>query len=273
MSAPDPALVAACESAELAAVASWYRTVPASVAAALKIGAEPVGDALLVHAAADVLLFNRVLGLGIQSEARASDLDRALARYAAFGVQRCMVQLAPAARPAELVAWLEERGLARHNHWIRLARDTSPPAAARTTLAVRRMGPEHALAFGRLAGEAFGHPPELAEATAGVVGEPGWSFFGAFDGDLLIGAGGLHVAGEVGWLGFAATRASHRGRGAQSAVIAARIAAARAAGCRLVCTETAPDPPDKPNPSTHNLRRLGFADLYARDNWLKRLQA
>jgi GNAT superfamily N-acetyltransferase len=63
-----------------------------------------------------------------------------------------------------------------------------------------------------------------------------------------------------------------RGRGAQSALIAARLEAARRAGCHWACVETSADTPEKPNPSTHNLRRLGFTDAYERPNWVKVLR-
>jgi hypothetical protein len=48
---------------------------------------------------------------------------------------------------------------------------------------------------------------------------------------------------------------------------------ARALGCRMIAVETAADTPEKPNPSTHNLRRLGFELLYERVNWVKGLGA
>ncbi len=34
----------------------------------------------------------------------------------------------------------------------------------------------------------------------------------------------------------------------------------------------AADTPEKPNPSTHNLRRLGFRDRYRRANWVLMLR-
>jgi hypothetical protein len=46
------------------------------------------------------------------------------------------------------------------------------------------------------------------------------------------------------------------------------MADAAAAGCRHLAVETAEEKPDKPNPSTRNLRRLGFAGLYLRPNYI-----
>jgi GNAT superfamily N-acetyltransferase len=120
--------------------------------------------------------------------------------------------------------------------------------------------------------EAFGYPPELAAFTSCLVGRDGWTFFGAFGGERLAGVGAVHIQGAAAWLGFAATRKELRGRGAQSALIAARLVAAKKAACRWACVETAADTTEKPNPSTHNLRRLGFADAYERPNWVKVLR-
>ena len=261
-----------CEAAELAAVRSWNEAIPAGVAASLGMGHRPLGDGILVHAAADVLMFNRVLGLGVTAPTRERDIDDAIEVFTGTGARRFMVQVAPSAQPAPLVAWLEARGFYRHNHWIRLARELSPCAAPISELRVSTFGLEHANEFGQLGAEAFGHPPELAGLSACLVGAPGWTFFGAFDGDTLVACAAMHAQGAAAWFGFASTRQDYRGRGAQSALIAARIESARQAGCRWACVETAPDTAEKPNPSTHNLRRLGFSDAYVRPNWVKVLR-
>src|SRR5262249_27014326 len=147
----------------------------------------PLGGGVMVRNTPDVLMFNRVLGLGVSQPATERDLDDAIAWFDHAGARRFMVQVAPVARPAELVSWLEARRFHRHNHWIRLARDLSAPFDAPTTdLRVAPFGTEHADEFGRMEAEAFGHPPELAGLSACLVGQPGWSFFGAFDGDRLV---------------------------------------------------------------------------------------
>lgn len=274
MSAPDLALVRAAEAAEVAAVESGYRAAPAAVADAARLGCERFGTALLVHAATfDVLMHNRVVGLGVAEPADPAIVDRAEARFRALGAKRFMIPVAPGAEPADFTDILAARGFYRHNHWIRLVRDAGEPAAAPCDLRVAPFGREHADEFGRIEAEAFGHPPEVAAWNAALVGRPGWQFFGAFDGDALVAVGGLHVQGAAAWFGYASTRAGWRGRGAQSALIAARIGAARAGGCRWCVVETAADTPEKPNPSTHNLRRIGFRDAYERPNWVKVLEA
>jgi len=270
---PDPALVRDCETAEVAAIRAWHQAIPPAVAEALATGHAELGDGLLVHARADVLMFNRVLGLGVRHPVAPAALDEAVARFQALGARRFMVPVAPHARPATFTEMLAARGFRLHNHWIRLVRDLAEPLPSpRTELRVAPLGREHADTFGRMEAEAFGHPPELAELNSCLVGRPGWSFVGAFDGETLASVAGMHVQGAAAWFGFASTRAEYRGRGAQSALIAARLAAARDLGCRWACVETAADTPEKPNPSTHNLRRAGFRDAYERPNWVKVLR-
>jgi GNAT superfamily N-acetyltransferase len=273
MAADTATLERDCEAAELAAVRSWGEAIPEDVSAKLGFAQRPLGAGLLVHASADVLMFNRVLGLGASEPATEAQVVEAVVAFQRAGARRFMVQVAPCARPAELVSWLEVRGFYRHNHWIRLARDLSKKHPAPSTdLRIAPIGREYADEVGRMGAEAFGYPSELAAFTSCLVGRPGWTFFGAFDGSALAGVSAMHVQGAAAWFGFAATRKELRGRGAQSALIAARLAAARKAGCRWACVETAADTPEKPNPSTHNLRRLGFTDAYERPNWVRVLR-
>ena len=77
----------------------------------------------------------------------------------------------------------------------------------------------------------------------------------------------LFLAGDVGWLGFGSTLPEFRGRGGHTAMLAARIDAARAAGCTLVTTETGVQVEGLPSGSYRNILRAGFAEAGARDNW------
>jgi hypothetical protein len=60
---------------------------------------------------------------------------------------------------------------------------------------------------------------------------------------------------------------SHRGRGAQPALLAARAQAALAAGVRWFIAKSGKPGPGENNPSL-NLRRAGFTPLYERRNWI-----
>ena len=80
----------------------------------------------------------------------------------------------------------------------------------------------------------------------------------AFDGDRPVAAAGLCVAVAAGYLFLAATRPADRSRGAQNALIAARVRAAHARGCRIVISETL----SILRPSLANLVRQGFRECY-----------
>jgi GNAT superfamily N-acetyltransferase len=71
----------------------------------------------------------------------------------------------------------------------------------------------------------------------------------------------FYAAGDVGWLGIASTLAEFRGRGAQSALLAARVARAHRLGLRLLVTET--------ETSYGNVLRAGFGERYVRPNYLR----
>ncbi len=73
-----------------------------------------------------------------------------------------------------------------------------------------------------------------------------------------------------GYLGPAVTLESHRGRGAQSALIARRLREAAALGVDLVTVETAAETDERPVVQSYrNLRRLGFEEAYRRPNYLR----
>ena len=263
--------VAALESAEMAAAVSWTEAAPGAIADGLGIGHRPLRSGLALKATGvDILMYNRIVGFGVGTPATAADLDDAVAWFRAAGAPRMMLNLAPVAAP-DPRPWLEARGFTLHNHWIRLWRDASAPVEAPEDPRVRPIGREHAEIFSRTDVEAFDHPAALIPWFAGTVGREGWRHWGAFEGESPVGFGALHVRGDLGWFGFGSTQAAHRRKGIQSAIIAARIRAAAQLGCRLLSVETADDTPEKPNPSTHNLVRMGFRVAYRRPNWVLKL--
>ena len=89
------------------------------------------------------------------------------------------------------------------------------------------------------------------------------------DGDEQAAAAGVYIDEGVGYLGFAATLAEHRGKGAQNALLAKRIEHARAAGCDVLVTETGERRDDLPSNSYRNILRAGFAEVAVHANWLR----
>ena len=89
----------------------------------------------------------------------------------------------------------------------------------------------------------------------------------ALAGDLAVAGAALGYSGGIGWLGIGATRPEHRQKGAQSALLAARIEAGRARGAEGFTTETGRPLPGEAGPSFANIQRAGFRIAYDRPNW------
>ena len=60
---------------------------------------------------------------------------------------------------------------------------------------------------------------------------------------------------------------SHRGRGAQSAILAARVERARERGLRVLITETGVPRDGRPGASYRNIVKSGFEPTYVRPNY------
>lgn len=267
MIAPDT--VRRLESIEVAGLADLYRMMPPAYAAAERMSARRFGSALGIRAArADVLAFNRVVGLGVSEPVTTDRLDAALRWFHDAGVPRAFVQVAPHAEPDMLAAWLQARGLTYYNNWVRLWRDTTPMPPPETTLRVEQVGVNRAEAFASVFAEAFHVPLEAGRKMTSTVGRPGWRHYMAFDGEAPVATATLFLVGDTGWLSAAATSEAARGRGAQSALIARRIADANAQGCTLLSVETAEPTGTREAPSYRNVTRLGFEVAYKRANWL-----
>jgi hypothetical protein len=65
-----------------------------------------------------------------------------------------------------------------------------------------------------------------------------------------------------------ATRSEFRRRGAQNAILAARIRRAAELGCTMVVTETGELVEDRPSSSYRNILRAGFEPQYLRANYV-----
>src|SRR5262249_30220412 len=102
--------------------------VPAGVAQAIGLDWRPLGSAVALAATrADVLMHNRVVGLGVAAPAEPGDLDAVTEFFRTAGSPRFMVNVSPHAAPPELPEWLVARGFLLHNYWIKLWRQGRRP--------------------------------------------------------------------------------------------------------------------------------------------------
>jgi GNAT superfamily N-acetyltransferase len=217
--------------------------------------------------ATESVLFNRALGVGLDRPADDTLLDAIQAHFAPGGRDHS-INLCPAALPTDLPERLRSRGYGCYFHWIKWWRDASPAPGVATSLRVTRAGADVAAHVAAVGAAGFGLAGPMRRTAGASVGRPGWHHFLAWDGDTPVASGGLFVRGDTGWLGGATTLPDHRGRGAQQALIAARIDAAREAGCTLLAVETGPDSEQRPNPSYRNMAKLGFHIAYERPSWV-----
>src|SRR5262249_8928647 len=114
---------------------------------------------------------------------------------------------------------------------------------------------------------AFGIPSALEPWLAALVGRPGWRFVVAEIDGRTVATGAAFVDGARAWLGVGATLAEDRNRGAQGALLAARVALAADAGCTVLATETGESIAGEVNPSLNNIRRAGFVQVCSRLNY------
>lgn len=177
-------------------------------------------------------------------------------------------QVAPYNLGSHVADNLNNHHLIQSDNWAKVYRQPDMNLHAATDLRIEAIGADHAADFARIVTAAFQMPPFLQPWLMNIVGRTGWQQYLAFDGKTSVGAGALYIKDRIAWLGIASTLGTHRNRGSQRAIMAARIRAAAAAGCDWVITETGEDRPDSPNPSYHNMLHNGFKLAYQRANYI-----
>lgn len=255
------------ERVELAGWAELWAAAPPELAARHGIEATSVGGALCTSVGQQSsTMLNRVVGLGLERPATDGDLD-AIESFFSGRDQQFYVSLNPKATPPDLPARLRRRGFSDGYAWMKFRRGVEPPPATETELRVQELGPEQGADFGEVVAVGY----ELEPFTAAWLAElprTSWRCYLAYDGEEAAGAAALFVHDGDGYLCFAATRPEHRRKGAQSALLAARIRDAAEAGCERLFTETGERIPLKPSNSYRNILRFGFAEAYLRPNYL-----
>jgi GNAT superfamily N-acetyltransferase len=257
------------ERAEAAAWRDFYEGCDAGLCRDLGVRVERLPFALVTIAAAfDVLAFNRaILGAG-DGDLDSDQLDVILALFRESGLDRGFVQLHPALLSDSTADLLASRGLRLYNRWVKLWRSTEDLPDAGTDLEIVRVGLDRAGEFARVVVSSFGWPGGAEGMIASCVAREGWAHYAAIDSGRLVATAASYVHEDSAWLDFAATLPEARGKGAQSALVARRIADAAEAGCRRVLVETSEPRPDSAAQSHHNVTRLGFRAAYARPNYL-----
>ncbi|MEU6206471.1 GNAT family N-acetyltransferase [Micromonospora musae] len=261
---------AMAEAAEADFMYAYEAGTPAAAQERLGIAVDRIGGGVVLSMRNDpVSYWSKALGFGFTEPVTRDLVDRIVAFYRAQGTAGAVIQVAPSVLPAE---WDEIRlahGLEPASSWVKLAAPIEQvrPGAG-TRLRVAPVGGSDAVEWAQVVLRGFGMPIEgLAEMLAASVDHPQFRPYGVWDGADLVGGANLFVRGPVGALNAGSTLPSHRNLGVQSALIAARAEAARAAGCRWLIAETGQPAEGTKNQSLANLERAGLRVRYARQNW------
>jgi GNAT superfamily N-acetyltransferase len=207
---------------------------------------------------------NRILGL-----TNSVDLDEAY-KWMRQRVGKRFLQVNTDAASDEVRRWIQSKGLITYGPgWAKLRRTTDAaslpsPAAVKT----RKVRPDEAQVFGAMMCAGFGFPESLTVLWAAIVGRDGWSCFYALDGDTPVGTGAMFASGSFAWLGGGTTVPSFRNRGAQKALIQARLQEGADRGVSTFVVETEVPSAEKTNISNANLAKMGFVHIYNRSNFV-----
>lgn len=268
----DPGWGVLAEQAEAEFMYRLNHDASAASRQALGLHAVRIGGGVLTLMTRDPTggYWNKAIGLGLTEPLTGEVVDEVCRIVTAHGVAAMAFQMAPHAQPEGWERLLAERRMSPGATLVKYFGPATEPAPVDTDLRIGRLGVADAAAFGRVLRAGFEMPPDPALeawfAELPTYGED-WATFGAWAGDDLAGVANLFVHGDVLTLSGAATLPAFRGRGAQSALMAARIREGLAHGCRWISTETWPESPEHPNPSQHNMRALGLTELYERRDW------
>jgi len=268
--------MAMAETAEAEFMLALHDGAPAEARRALGMRSARVAGGVAVVMGRDPTggYWNKALGFGVTEPVTEELVADLVELYASAGAPSLCLQIASAALPADWEDVCARHGIDGESSWAKLLRPAATPVTpARTDLRIGRVEPQDADAYARVLAAGFGMPPEphlLSMFAAAASGGPGFTAYGAWDGDDLVAAANLHVAGTTAAFCGAATLPKARGRGAHSALMRVRIEDARAAGCSWMSAETWQEQGGAHNPSLHNLLRSGFVELYDRRNWVWR---
>lgn len=261
---------AALENIEYDAYADLYRAAPEAIGAAHDIDVTTIAGAacLTCRGIEPTIVFRRAVRLGVDRAIAEPELEEILA----FMSDRCTsfaIPVAPQTKPPELSTWLEARTFTPGYAWMKFSRLCTGAIPQRDSdLEIRVVGSESASDFGHVVTEGFGLSPALVPWVGALPGRADWVCVMAFAGGSPAAAGAVYVRGDYAWLGFGATLPAYRRRGAQTALLARRLAEASARGARIAVTETGERLPDKPGNSYRNILGAGFEERYLRQNYV-----
>jgi hypothetical protein len=266
-----PELIALAETVEAEFMHAFLAGAPARTKSTLGISTTRLGGGVALSMRHDPTRYwSKALGFGLSEPVTAGLMEELVEFYTSERTPLTVLQIAPSALPADWASIAADLGFESRSEWYKLAAplDSLRPRA-RTELRIAPVRAEDADQWARTVVGGFGMPQDtLAPMLAACLENPSFRPFAAWDGDRIVAGADLFIHGPIASLNAASTLPSHYNRGAQSALIAARIRAAYDAGCTWVIAETGRPSSGEVNNSLSNLERAGLRPLYARQNWL-----
>jgi hypothetical protein len=270
MSESAKASLAELEAIERDAWLDMCAAAPAPFVEGAGLWSGRIGSAgLIAIRAAPVIQFNHAHALGLDAPLEEASLDAIIEALRARASPVWAIQVPDTPEFDAARRWLAARKFSAQGGWAKFWRPAEAPAPSGTTLDLKEIGEPRATDFGRVVQIGFGAPPPFAMWAGAIVGRRSWRSYLAYDGEAPVAAAALFLQGGLGWLGLHATLPTHRGRGAQGALMSRSIADAVAAGAHGLVTETGrPEPGEEAShPSYRNICRAGFEDVYLRENY------
>ncbi|MFD3505449.1 GNAT family N-acetyltransferase [Streptomyces sp. NPDC058676] len=266
------------ELTEIMAYTDFATSASTSVREALGLSSLHVGSTRALAIREDPShFFNRAGGFGVDGPITGDGLVRVCDFYRERGVSQGSLLIAPPLLPPDWAATAAKLGLTEGSRFTKLGCDivTLPTAVDRAALdpgwRVGVVEAHQACEWATVMMTTFGFTtPDMIEMAASCVGKANWRQYAAWAGERIVAVGSVFLNGECADMFGGATLPEARGRGAQSALLTARVRAARAEGCRWLVAETGVEGPGEHNPSLRNMVRVGFEPLYERATWLWR---
>jgi GNAT superfamily N-acetyltransferase len=267
---------ALAERSEAETMYDFVRRAPDAVRARYGIDAIRLGGGVVLSVRDDPSHFwSKTLGFGFDEPLTAELIEEVCAFYRVQRNPVATLRFAPEVLPEDWDEICAKRDISRGGAQVKLACEVDTALAriedfgrSEPTLRVEPMRQKDARRSSELMFGVFKLPEPAVEMAVASVGRPGWQAFAAWDGDRMVGTAASFIHQETAQYFAASTLPEARGRGGQSALIAARARAAKSAGCHWMVAQTNAEAPGEHNTSLHNMLRAGFEVVYERRDWV-----
>jgi GNAT superfamily N-acetyltransferase len=267
---------ALAERSEAETMHDFVLGAPDSVRARYGIEAIRLGGGVVLSVRDDPSHFwSKTLGFGFDEPLTAELIDEVCAFYRAQRNPVATLRFAPQVLPGDWEEICAKRDISGGGTQVKLACEVDTALARiegagrpESALRVEPIRKTDAQRSSELMFGVFKLPEPAVKMAVASVGRPGWQAFATWDGDQMVGTAASFIHQETAQYFAASTLPEARGRGGQTALIAARTRAAKTAGCRWMVSQTNTEAPGEYNSSLHNMLRAGFEVVYERRDWV-----